>query len=204
MKFTKNGIVKEGNMLKQKIDTIASCEQKFQIEFQIDGIVLFEFNGIITQSKVVEVAKSVEKKLIEENVDSSKIRAIFEVIVEIMQNILSYSCDSIDRGNNTYESKGKILITHNTKTEEYIISSCNLIDSYKKEKITSNINQLNPLNKDELKKLYKDTRRSGKTVHNRGAGLGFIDMAKKSTKPLEASFSEVNSEETLFTLKVTI
>ncbi len=203
MKFIDNR-VKEGDMLKQKLNTINKCEQELKIEFKVDDEILFEFNGIITQSKVVEVAKGVEKKLIEENVETSKIRNIFEVIVEIMQNILSYSCDSIDKGNNTYESKGKIIITHNTKTEEYLISSCNLIEASKKEKIINNIDQLTPLNKDELKKLYKETRRSRKTVHNRGAGLGFIEMARKSIKPLEVTFSELNTKEVLFTLKVTI
>ena len=191
-------------MLKQKLSTVSRCEQELQIKFKVDDEILFEFNGTITQEKVVEVAKGVEKKLIEAKVDSSIVRNIFEVIVEIMQNILSYSCDSVDRGNNTYESRGKILITHNTKTNEYLISSCNLIEAFKKDKITENINQLAPLNKDELKQLYKETRRSRKSKHSRGAGLGFIEMARKASKPISADFKEVSDNQLLFTLKVTI
>lgn len=179
---------------------MSDCE----IKLNRDEEVFFEFDGLINQNKIIEIVTYLKDKLIKININECKIHHIFEVIIEVMQNMLSYSIDSVDRGNNTYDSRGKIVIIRNIKSEEYSIYGCNIIEVSKKDKIIKNISELSNLNKDELKELYKTTRKNRKTTHKRGAGLGFILIARKASKPLSIDFKEINNNKLLFILKISI
>ena len=53
----------------------------------------------------------------------------------------------------------------------------------------------------DLSKSYKQRLREGPTVGRKGAGLGFIDIARKSSK---FEFDFVESPELLFVLKAWI
>ena len=88
-----------------------SDKELLHLELSVDDVLIFEFNGVVTQNTIVAIAKAVESTLLETDEEERRVRTIFELIVEIMQNILSYSADSINIGNNTYESKGAIGIT---------------------------------------------------------------------------------------------
>lgn len=174
------------------------------LQIEIDQIVIMEFKGVITQTSIVDLARTVEATLIAFQEDEGKIRIIFEIIVEVMQNILSYSYDSIDLGNNIYQSNGQIIISLDKQKEIYRITSANLIASEKKEGIVVLLDEANALDLEGLKELYKERRRSRRATHNRGAGLGFLDMARKSKHKLEADFIPNDDDSVLFQLTITI
>lgn len=171
---------------------------------EIDHIMIMEFKGVITQTSIVDLARTVESTLIAYQEDEGKIRTIFEIIIEVMQNILSYAYDSIDMGNNTYQSNGQLNISLDKKTGIYHIQSGNLIPSEAKAGIVSLIEEVNSLDAEGLKELYKERRRSRRTVHNRGAGLGFLDIARKSKQKLEMAFSANDEHSLFFELGITI
>lgn len=174
------------------------------LQIEIDKIVIMEFKGVITQTSIVDLARTVEATLVAYQEDEGKIRTIFEIIVEVMQNILSYAYDSIDMGNNTYQSNGQLKIALDKQVGIYHIHSGNLIASESKEVIQSLIDEANALDAEGLKELYKERRRSRRTSHNRGAGLGFLDMARKSKNKLEIAFSPNDEHSLLFELGITI
>jgi hypothetical protein len=61
------------------------------------------------------------------------------------------------------------------------------------------------LNPEELKEFYKQARLNSRISDVGGAGLGFIDMARKSENKLDYGIFTINSEEyNYFTLKATI
>jgi hypothetical protein len=58
------------------------------------------------------------------------------------------------------------------------------------------------MSRDELKVYYKECRKKKKTDSVKGAGLGFIDMARKSSRPLDYSITPIDGENSFFTMKV--
>ena len=179
-------------------------KEYINLKVEIHDLVIMDFNGIITQNSIVDLARTVEATLIDYNEDELKIRTIFETIIEVMQNILSYSYDSIDLGNNTFQSNGHILISLGKGTSEYKITAGNLIDKNQKETISTIINEANSLNPEELKELYKERRRNRRRNHDRGAGLGFIDISRKSKNKLNYEFSDNDNDSLMFELHITI
>ena len=60
------------------------------------------------------------------------------------------------------------------------------------------------LAKKVLKKFLKETRRSGEDSHDKGGGLGFIEIAKKSTGKLEYSITKIDENKSYFEISVNI
>ena len=170
----------------------------FHLQLTINEVVLFEFNGAVTQKTIVSVAKAIEAILLEAEEDEVKVRTIFELIVEMMQNILSYSADSVDLGNNTFESKGAIMISHKSDENFYNIHSGNFILEVQKASLLENLEEVNTIPIEDLKEVYKQRRRDRKKVHDRGAGLGFLDIARKSKNKIEYRFHEADEEDRVY------
>ena len=60
------------------------------------------------------------------------------------------------------------------------------------------------MNRDELKAAYKEQLRNGPDSHSKGAGIGFIEIARRASKPIEFDFMDVDGEFAFFALKATI
>ena len=70
--------------------------------------------------------------------------------------------------------------------------------------LRDNLDRINALDKDGLKDLYKDIIKNTTISDKGGAGLGFVDMARKSGEKLEFDFPETNSDYCFFCLKVNV
>ena len=66
------------------------------------------------------------------------------------------------------------------------------------------ISKINELSETELRDLYRDTLNNEQRTAKGTAGLGFIDIARKSQNKLEFEFIEVDEKTGFFCLNVTI
>ncbi|HAS44562.1 MAG TPA: hypothetical protein DCS93_29050, partial [Microscillaceae bacterium] len=67
-------------------------------------------------------------------------------------------------------------------------------------KIAEKINYVNGLTKEELRSLFREIVKIGELSDKGGAGLGFIDMVRKSGEKLLFDFQAVDEEVTFFSL----
>ena len=72
------------------------------------------------------------------------------------------------------------------------------------EGLKGRLQNINELDKDGLKQLYKDIIRNTQISDKGGAGLGFVDMARKSGQPLDFEFIELDNGGAFFCLKCSI
>jgi hypothetical protein len=87
------------------------------------------------------------------------------------------------------------------ENNEYRITSGNVIYNDRIESVRSKLEQINSLDKEGLKDLYKNTLSSTELSEKGGAGLGFIDMARKSGQKLEYDFYKMNDQISFFALQ---
>jgi hypothetical protein len=66
------------------------------------------------------------------------------------------------------------------------------------------LEQVNSLDKDELTELYKKQIKEGRLSEKGGAGLGFIDIKRKTGRNLEYHFLPINDVSSFFLLTSTI
>jgi len=167
-----------------------------------EGIILC-FSGIISQDSLVGLITSIEKKLSRFE-EMYKTQSIFSVFVEMIQNIMSYSSDSIFIDTTKKESSGLVILGYDTNINKYFIISGNSIAKNTEEEISKRIDSVKNLSKEDLKALYKEVRRSRKDMHDRGGGLGFIEIQRKSSEPLEYGFNKIDEKNSFFCLKSVI
>jgi len=165
--------------------------------------IIFSFSGTISQAILSSIGETIESEFEYIDVQKKTILSIFAVFTEQMQNIMSYSKERRLHAPNRHASPG-ICVVGKDDHNRYYVHSANIIDATDEEKIATKIDYINTLDHDALRAYYRTLRRSGKDVHNRGAGLGFIEMAKKSTLPLEYHITKLDDTQSFFEIKVYI
>jgi len=132
--------------------------------------------------------------------DSSIKRKVFNVMVESLQNIVKHSDKLIKEGVEDHMA----IFTIGRTTESYSVLTGNPIKNENIEGLSAKIDQINALDKDGLKNLYKEIIKSTEISEKGGAGLGFVDMARKSGNKIDYEFYKMNDEFSFFIMKVTI
>jgi hypothetical protein len=164
-----------------------------------DGIVFLAYGGFLTQSLIVGMTEALEMES-ENSALSMKLAGnIFTVFIELAQNMMNYSKKVTQEG---FDPKGLILVGK-TKNNYYYVLSQNIIDNNDKEKIEPKLKEVINASKDEIKKLYREARKSGKNTHSKGGGIGFYEIAKRSEKILY-EFQKITEDRYYFKLKVFI
>jgi uncharacterized protein YqfB (UPF0267 family) len=124
---------------------------------------------------------------------------IFVVFIELAQNIMNYSKKL--KSSQSFDPKGLIFV--GKKDEKYFVCSQNIISLEDKEKIEEKLTHIKTLSLDEVKKLYREVRKNGKNSHEKGGGLGFLEIAKKVQK-IEFEFKQISEDKLYFKLCVTL
>jgi len=127
---------------------------------------------------------------------SSIKRKVFNVMVECLQNIVKHADDT--------EENHSAVFMIGKHENEYLIVSGNPIEKENIDKLKGKLEQINGLDKDGLKALYKDIIKNTEISDKGGAGLGFVDMARKSGQPLEFDFLDMDDKHSFFCLKTAI
>jgi hypothetical protein len=86
----------------------------------------------------------------------------------------------------------------------YCVLTGNPVAKSSVPKLTTNLNDLNSKDKEGLKEMYKEIIKNTQISEKGGAGLGFVDMARKSGEKLEFTFAEMDKDHDFFCLKVNI
>ena len=80
----------------------------------------------------------------------------------------------------------------------------NLIQRSDVERLRVKLSRIRDMSKDELKVLYKEQLRAEPEEGSKGAGLGFMEIARRASKPIEFDFTDVDANHAFFALKATI
>jgi hypothetical protein len=158
------------------------------------------YEGDFTQESTKSILAMAERNLDTSGEDSSIKRKVFNVMVEALQNIVKHSDELVD---GSIRSHAAIFLIGRDE-KRYSIMSGNPVRKENVTKLTATLERINSLEKDGLKELYKEIIKNTTISEKGGAGLGFVDMARKSGEKLEYEFPEMNAEYAFFTLKVNV
>lgn len=181
-----------------------ALKEKLQACIKIDELTIFELDGKINEHNIVKSAKDIEQLLIEHQAKPEKIQNVFELTIELMQNMLNYSYANIELENNKREAYGCYSVSYHYENDSYTLQSCNLITSAQVSAIKDKLAQLKGLDKKALSKLFREKMRSQESKHDKGAGLGFLMMARKCNSTFKAKFEYAEKGIEIFHLSFVI
>lgn len=157
------------------------------------------YRGIFTANITDNILALAESNLVHKEDPRELRRKVYNVMVEGLQNITKHQADiEVDVKNNYGVF---VLKKENFK---YFITTGNLIENNLIEKLTKQIDQVNSMDIAELKAYHREVLLHGKISNKGGAGLGLIDMARKSGNKLLYAFEKVDEKFSYFYLHTEI
>lgn len=158
----------------------------------------FVYQGDFSDN-ITEKIISLSEHSMDSDQDLMKIKnKISFLIVECFQNIVRHGNDAPSKTNRTVTFPG--LFSTRSRPEYIYISSANLIENNHIIPLKEKLDKLNSLDKEQMKALYVDILSNKELSDKGGAGLGLVEMARKSGNPLEFSFESENDKLSLFYL----
>ncbi len=164
--------------------------------------ILLSFKGVVTSDLLTSVLSIMESKMdyMEESPKTKK--KVFNVLVECLQN-LYHHIDSEDVDKNQIEAKSALFMIAK-RNDQFVIQTGNYIERENGEELKRRIDTINSMDRDELKNYYQEVLNNGNMSDKGTAGLGMIDIARKSGNKLDYQFLPINDQSSFFCLNIKI
>ncbi len=159
------------------------------------------YEGEITHQITKAFTSLTENNMNIDNDPNSVQKKVFHVMVECLQNISKHAENRHDIISSK-DGRGIFLVSKDE--DEYNITTGNVVKTKSVPDLKKMLENINNLDKEGLKNLYKQQMREGRLSPKGGAGLGFIDIARKTGEKLIYSFLEIDESNAFFVLTSTI
>jgi hypothetical protein len=163
--------------------------------------ILLCFNGPVSRSLIEEIGNALKNYLHADQAQPSAAMDVFATYVEMTQNIRHYA---MGHGYDEIDSSAIVVVAREGEAH-YVVQAGNLVEKMDGQALLAKVNELAKMDKIELKAAYKTQLhqpRSAEAVS--GAGLGLIDVARKSSQPLSATLTDSADGRTFFALRAVI
>lgn len=164
--------------------------------------VILAYDGDVTHQVMKAFTQLVEEKLESENEDETIRRRLYHVLVECLQNINRHAEVFYTDDRDYYPGRGAMLVSK-SKTHYRVITANLVLEKYVKN-IKKFLEEINPLSEHELNEKYKQQLMEGKLSAKGGAGLGFIDIRRKTENEMEFDFIKNDNNTSFFLFNVII
>ncbi len=188
-------ITLEQNQLLNQLD-IQSYYQKMQ-----SNSIIMSYKGAASNDLLTSILAIAQTNLAEIENKSVIKKRVFTILVEILQNIYHHF-EEIE-ADDLHEDDSIIFILSRID-DHYVIITGNYVAKGDIDALKGRIDEVNSMNAEQLKEKYREKLNTGTVSAKGGAGLGIIDIARKSGSKLEYSFREYSSKYSFFSLTVKI
>ncbi|HQQ93539.1 MAG TPA: SiaB family protein kinase [Bacteroidia bacterium] len=164
--------------------------------------ILLSFKGEITSELLTSILQIMENKMDNLQEEPKMKKKVYNVLVECLQN-LYHHMDEVSEHSDLDKNRSAIF-TIGKQGDRYTIVTGNYILNENISGLRSRLDEVNSLNKDQLKEYYKKVLNNGEMSLKGGGGLGMIDIARKTGEKLEYNFLEIDNKVSFFTLNIKV
>lgn len=151
----------------------------------------FDWNN--TSAAILEIEDRVE----EMHVSLKSKKQINKIVTEILDNVCRHAAEE---GNTSLLS----CFTCKIKEDKIYVATRNIIQNKDVASILKMIEGLNMSNKEELNEQYRNKLKNGKLDGEGNAGLGFLEIARRTNDMIRFNFESNGIQDSFFTLCITI
>jgi anti-sigma regulatory factor (Ser/Thr protein kinase) len=144
-------------------------------ELMLSRGTFFCYAGPLSEDVLTSLSGVVKEQLTETDSTSPITNKVFSIFVEQAQNIIRYSGDRMDKS-----GVGSVSIS--ASDDGFLIEAVNEIKDGSQERLEGILTDLKNMDAAELKAAYKQRLKSGPPEGSVGAGLGFIEVARRSAR----------------------
>lgn len=168
-----------------------------------DENIILSFKGTFSEELLTSILHIVESKMESLDVPTKKKKRVFNVLVECFQN-LYHHIESFGEEDNLEGRQKSALITVKYDNGKFIITTGNFVTQDRIPELNEKLAQVNAMDSDDLRDFYRAKLEQDGRTEKGTAGLGLIDIARKSKNKLEYEIIDVTEAIGFFCLSVVI
>jgi hypothetical protein len=180
----------EQSIFTEKVNTIRAAYKTEEKK------IIVSHTGELDQRKINTLSSLVEAQLEYLRVSKTTTKKIFNIVIEVLQNINLHGEKTIGDYPLNYLLVGK-------NANEFTVYSGNVVPNDSVKNLEERLKRIQSFSTFELKKQYMDVLTNGSLSEKGGAGLGFLTMALKAHE-VNFDFVILNKEYSLFSIQLKV
>ena len=164
-----------------------------------DNIIL-AYKGSVSEALFDSILQLAESKLEKIELQIKLKKKVFNILVEILQNVYHHFEEKKEGLN---EEKSIIFLLYKEDFGYRIISGNHVFNSEVKN-LKEKIDLINNMTNDQLKSVYREKLLHGQISKKGGAGLGMLDIVRKSGEKIDYNFQKIDDQYAFFSLEIKI
>ncbi|ACB26549.1 hypothetical protein CTI14_20815 [Methylobacterium radiotolerans] len=182
----------------------ASDFRSFHEASKRSGVIL-SFGGDLSENILFSLGEVLKLRMRHEETDAAVAKRVFSIFVEQAQNVIRYSADKVapaEPPGPARVSAGMIAV--GTEAGRFFVVCGNEVGKTEVPRLRERLDEIATLSSDELKKVYREKLRQPPDEGSLGGSIGLIEIARRSSAPVEYDFQDLGAERSLFCLKAFI
>lgn len=166
--------------------------------------IIFSFVGYVSEGILFSLGESLRQKMAIEETDANIAKRVFSVFVEQVQNVVRYSAHRIGQMPPSQIELSSGVIAVGAEDGRFFVVCANAMRSSDVPRLRERLESLSAMDKDAIKKFYRQKLKEPPEDESKGATLGLIEIARRTSEPLEFAFMNIDDETSFFCLKAHI
>jgi hypothetical protein len=180
--------------------SVSNIDNYFDIDRMMsDHELLLAYRDHITELTVQQLLALTELKLAQSGEEKKLRKRIFNILVECLQNVVNHSAQE------TKEDlmSASLLLIGRHQTEFFIITG-NRISNDRIESIEKKISEINAWDHSNMREVYSTKLGVSQYSDKGGAGLGLLDIYKRSGRKLRYNIQKLDDRVSFLSLHINI
>ena len=173
-------------------------------EFARQKNVIFYYVGYFSQNIITAMSEAVRLRLEQSGTAGPTRRKLFSSFVEMAQNIIHYSSETLTPAAQDDDEIRQGAVCIGKSGERYYLLCANQVATQDVDALREKLEPLKTMTLEEIKRAYQNTLRADLPEGSKGAGLGFLTVARDASEPLEFEFVPCAAGRQMFYLKATV
>lgn len=160
---------------------------------------LLAYRDHITDDAVQQLLSITEMKLLQSGEEKKLRKRVFNILVECLQNIVNHA----DIDTDTEKDVASLLLMGRHEDDIFIITGNKVLNT-KLSVLKKKIAEINAMDHDDMREIYSNKLGESTYSAKGGAGLGLLDIYKRSGRKLEYSVEAIDEKVSFLSLHITI
>ncbi len=157
---------------------------------------MFVYRGVVTNENSVPLLMLLENEMKDADYGYVGRKRLFMFVLESLQNVSRHSDDN--------QHANMSIVVYSKSDTGYTVTTGNVIPNDKINGLKVRLDEINNLETDEIRNVYRQMLSNAEFSSKGGAGLGLIEMAKKTGNKLDYDFIPVDDDCSYFILSKTV
>ena len=157
------------------------------------------FSGFVSEEVLSALGNVLKKKIVQKGEAPNKVKQVFSVFIELVQNVIRYSAEHVYIGENGPDKLSSGVINVGYRDGRFYVGCGNTITVENAAKLREQLDIIRRLDKKELRTIYcEKLREKTDPGLETGTNLGLLEVARRSTAPIKYDFFEIDADKSFY------